>query len=57
MTKELLMNNIVPQDIPAEEFDFPTPQEITLAKKAGILLDSDETEDFSQLVKLLDSVP
>jgi hypothetical protein len=57
MTKELLMNPIAPQDIPPEDFDFPTPQEIVLAKKAGIVLDGDETGDFSQLAQLLDSVP
>ena len=51
------MNPIAPQDIPPEDFDFPTPQEIVLAKKAGIVLDGDETGDFSQLAQLLDSVP
>jgi hypothetical protein len=34
-------------------FDFPTPDEIEAAKKAGIIIENDRAEDFSQLAALL----
>lgn len=41
-----------PQSIP-EWFDFPTPKEIEAAKKAGLIIEDDRKEDFSQLTALL----
>lgn len=36
-----------------ESFDFPTQEEIEAAKKAGIIIENDRAEDFSQLTALL----
>ena len=37
------------------EFDFPTPEEIERAKKAGLIIGDSDTPDFSALFALLDS--
>lgn len=43
-------------EIPAiYEFDFPTPEEIERAKKAGLIIEDNDTPDFSALFALLDS--
>ena len=39
-----------------ESFDFPTPDEIEAAKKAGIIIEDDHKEDFSQLAALLRTI-
>ncbi|MHB1516354.1 MAG: hypothetical protein ACYCVY_11755 [Acidiferrobacteraceae bacterium] len=43
-----------PESSRPEPFDFPTPQETDRAKKSGIVVDTTQPEDFSQLTTLLD---
>ncbi|MHB8415813.1 MAG: hypothetical protein ACYDB1_10615 [Acidiferrobacteraceae bacterium] len=42
-----------PESSGPESFHFPTPQETDLAKKAGVVVDTGQPEDFSQLTTLL----